>query len=282
MRHLMVLLMIMMPGLFACAMAQTESPPATIEFVVQGTLSIDAQGAVLQYALETKDLPEPVTDLIARTIAGWRFEPVLADGKAVPAKTRMLMQIQAQPIDGEKYQLSLADVVFGVRQHRGRTAPPKYPLDALRDRLGADLLIAARIDANGDVLEMHPWRTSLSRSYLSESAAEKWRKRFEAAAMDAIETWKFEPLSPDDGLTADSTFMIPMSFKTSFGDRASMEKRGTASFEFSGVPGPIHPIPWLPSSDQEVELTFFPARNLGGVPRVQPLKLIQTAVDKDS
>lgn len=282
MRHLMVLLMIVISGVFTDAMAQTESPPATIEFVVQGTLSIDAQGAVLQYALETKDLPEPVTGLIARTVAGWRFEPVQADGEAVQAKTRMLIQIQGQAIDGEKYQLSLADVVFGVREHRGPIAPPKYPLSAVRYMLSADVLIAARIGANGDVLEMHPWRTTLSRSYRSKNEEEKWRKQFEKAAMDAIETWKLEPLSSADGIPAESTFMIPMSFKTSFGTRASIATQSNAPSEFSGVPGPIHPIPWLPSTDQDVELPSFHGRNRVAVPRVQLLKLIEGTSDKDS
>jgi len=275
-------LMIVMSGLFTCAMAQTESPPAKFELIVRGTVSIDAQGAVLQYALESKDLPEPVTDLIARTVAGWRFEPVLADGKAVQAKTRMMMQIQGQAIDGEKYQLSLADVVFGVRELRGPITPPKYPISAVRYMQNADLWIAARINANGDVLEMHPWRTSLSRSYRSKKEEEKWRKRFEAVAVDAIETWKFEPLSPADGISVESTLMIPMSFRTSFSARAPVAKQASATVEFSGVPGPIHPIPWLPSSGQEVEPASYRWAEKVGVPRVQPLKLIQAAAGKGS
>ncbi|MCB1568931.1 MAG: hypothetical protein KDI69_08995, partial [Xanthomonadales bacterium] len=107
-------------------------------------------------------------------------------------------------------------------------------------------------------------------------------KRFEAEAMDAIGTWKFEPLSPADGISAESTLMIPMSFRTSFSARAPIAKQASAAVEFSGVPGPIHPIPWLPASDQDVELPSFHGRNRVGVPRVQPLKLIQTAADKAS
>ena len=84
---------------FACAVALTmgaagiasaqHSTAPVIELTARGEIQIAPDGHVSDYELKTKLAPS-VAQALDRAVRGWRFEPVLVDGRAVAAKTTMI------------------------------------------------------------------------------------------------------------------------------------------------------------------------------------------------
>lgn len=81
-------------ALLAAAFAAQAARPATFageaeaSLLLKGTVDIRADGTVERYSLDdTVKLPTSIVELIAGVISGWRFEPVMADGKPAAART---------------------------------------------------------------------------------------------------------------------------------------------------------------------------------------------------
>lgn len=213
--------------------------PVAAEFSMSapGDLEIGPDGTVRSWKMDSHKLGKVVEDLLQKNIAQWRFEPVLVDGRPVIARTRMTVELQAFPRDGG-FLLKVDNVYFGSLQSRSDNLPPRYPKDAIRADLGARVMLAVKLDAQGNVVDVHPYQTSLTRAG-KQAQEQRWRKRFEQASIRAVSKWKYQPGESIGGVTVGSTVMVPITYTIS-PTRGSLDNRWKRY-----VPGPITPAPWV-------------------------------------
>ena len=77
----------------------------------------------------------------------------------------------------------------------------------------------------------------------NENEAEKWRRVFEKASVEAAKTWRYDLSETVAGHRIGSHVVIPVVFFS--GPSPSADK-------WNGyVPGPIHPIPWNTQADEK-------------------------------
>lgn len=205
-----------------------------------GQLEIGPDGRVLSHTIDER-LQPAVAAAIARTLAGWTFEPVLEDGRRVIAITRMHLTIEAIEQSRDAVELRLKHVWFGDSLTLAETWPPRYPTDAIRAGLGAQVVLALRIDEDGRVVEAHPFQTSFAPG-VNRQHAKRFRSRFERASLEAASHWRYSAeLSKPGG----ATVLAPINFLLHPGRQVS----GQAQWSV-WEPGEIVPPPW---NSQQIE-----------------------------
>lgn len=220
------------------AFAAAQAPLPELELGVTGDIEIDRDGSVRDYDV-TSELAPALQRVVEKHVRTWAFEPVEVEGRLVIAKTAMRLRLRAVPIEDD-YRLQVEDVSFGEAR-AGSTPPPRYPVDAVRARIGARVLLQVRLDPQGRVVAVHPYQTSLAAAGLTEARARKWRERFEQVSVDAVAAWRYEPSESIDGRSIEQTAMVPIVFEIGDGPRL----RSTEGRWKAYTPGPITPAPWV-------------------------------------
>jgi hypothetical protein len=216
------------------ALAGDTKAPAPLELSVYGQIEIGPDGAVLSHQLD-KGVNPAVRALVARHVERWRFEPITDNGKPVIASTRMVLELSALPLGDDDLQLRVDDVRFGVPAQRGPRKAPVYPRAAIKDRLGARVLLALQLDEAGKVIAAHPYQTSLSKD-LSDSRAQRMREQFAAASVKAALSWQFTPAERVAGNAMGASVKAPVTY--------TIDSNGWQSY----IPGPLSPAPWMAES----------------------------------
>jgi hypothetical protein len=210
---------------------------------VMGEVAIDHAGAVYDYKIDTILTPE-VKQLVERVVRQWTFEPVVRDGKPAYARSNMHLTLLATPVD-TGYQLQVEDVRFLGSRSMKLPVAPRYPREAVRAGINAIVLVAAHIDADGNVLDAAAARSALIGVRANAKVAEKWRKRFEASCVEAMKQWTFAAADIAAGDPPETTVIIPMLFQSNAED-GPIDRVWRAG----DLAGPPHPIPWLPAGQQ--------------------------------
>ena len=202
--------------MFVCAPAfAVEAQPAPkVEVDVAGQLSIDESGAVSGVEL-TSQVPDAIAAIVKHAVQGWKFEPIVHDGKPVATKSNMQLFLAGVPQDGG-FRLRVERAQFGFprnydqsrRLHRNF-----FPKEALRGGVLGEVVLAVHVDAAGNVTDVAPLRSRLvKRGMLPPNLIKKWRSDFEKSAVAVMRALKFEaadPTLPGDGTTA---FVTNVSF----------------------------------------------------------------------
>lgn len=218
-----------------CLMAAGQvhaSDEPVLDLVAIGMLEVGPDGSVLDYALEN-DLDPAVATLVDRTVRGWRFEPVLVDGRPVIAVTRMRLELEAVPRDDE-YALRVADVSLGAPASSTRE-PPEYPPAALDEHLGAQVSVLVQVDADGNVRDVHVEQVSLSESLGKRTG--RFRGYFAEASVEAARRWTFDMGEIIDGQAMPARLRVPVTF--------AMQRANGWIERKAYIPGPYHPSPWV-------------------------------------
>lgn len=229
-----------MAGALQPAMAAKPEPSvaadkaATYGIEVEGDLYIGTDGSVRDYKLQSRDLTPEIAAAVDKRIRDWRFEPILVDGQPVVAKTKLKLQLQAEPI-AEGYRLRVASIGFGGPQlNRPKLAPPRYPESALRAGVEADVTLVLRLDQNGRVTEAEAEQTSLSGKG-PERIMREWAEIFEKNALSTARRWSFQLTEEVGGETAAMTSVrIPVKYRMS----------GREGWRAMVPVGPRKPLPW--------------------------------------
>lgn len=221
--------------------AVAATPPANAEYSIDltGNIEVAPDGSVHAYALDD-GLKPVVQKLVSENIKGWKFEPILVDGRRVIARTRLRMTLKAVPA-ADGYALKIDKVWFGEPTRSSQMQPPRYPTAAARSGVGARVVLVLRIDAMGNVVDAHPEQTSLTTKARGKTA-DRWRRLFETASLASAREWKFDIPEVIDGEPAESSSIrVPVEFIM-----------GGGPGQWHGViPGPAVPAPWV---DQEQAL----------------------------
>lgn len=222
---------------FTALAAQAGEPASAPEMsmTATGEIVIAPDGSVREHKLD-KGLAAAIETLIDTSVRAWRFEPILIDGRAVIATTRMSLELTAVPTAEGDYTLTLSSASFGVPASYGKLTRPHFPKAALREQVGARSLLIARLDAQGQVVAVHAYQTSLSRN-LHEARARKMRELFETAGIKAVMQWKFTPGETLDGVVMGGSFSVPVEF--------DVTSHPGDNHWHAYVPGPISPAPWI-------------------------------------
>lgn len=218
----------------ACA-AQAQTPPAPPKPAVNSIMTtrvdseikIDPSGALVDYRSETP-LPDDVRISLERQVRGWRFEPVLIDGKAVTAKARMRVTLAARQLGEERYAVTVDNVTFpatgygvlpdappaAVTVSSRKILPPAYPQGLARARVGGVVLLYLRLSPEGRVLEATPVQTSLLNVYGSDKTLAQGVSALEQATARAARNWEFNvQLHTDHPSARDLTVSMPVEFQ---------------------------------------------------------------------
>lgn len=214
-----------------------EAPRPEFAMTATGDLEIGPDGGVRSWKMDSAKLGASVESLLQRNVERWRFEPVKVDGNPVIAKTRMSIELTAVP-HGDGYLMKVNHVYFGSLKPRGDRAMPRYPAAAIRERLGARVLLLVKLDAEGNVVEAHPYQTSLSKRG-REKHVERWRELFAQASVAAVSQWKYEPSEVAGGIKASHVMFVPIVYQ-------AVEQGRRPDNRWQGyVPGPVKPAPWV-------------------------------------
>lgn len=191
----------------------SRPPNASYQLSAGGELFLAPDGTVADVKLKRdRGLTPEIAALVEKRVRSWRFEPVLVDGKAVMAKTRLNLSLRAEPVAGG-YRLRVQGLGFGNPVHTNRMQPPEYPMAARRAGVEAQVVVIATLDADGNVADVEVGRTSLSMKG-SPKALARWASVFEKTALAAAKQWKFQPSEVVDGRTvARTSVSVPIDYQ---------------------------------------------------------------------
>jgi outer membrane biosynthesis protein TonB len=217
-------------GLLLLPLLGMAAQPMTYEMEAVGDIEIGPDGTVKDYRLD-ENLPKGVVRAVDRSVRLWKFEPIQVDGRPVIATTRMRLGLTAVPMEGDNFALKVTNVWFGEPQRRQALAPPLYPPAMQRAYIEGKVSLILKLDAGGNVMDVMPEQTSLSKD-VKGKAANRWRRMLEESSVAAARSWKFTPTETVDGEATPSLIRVPVVF--------------TMGGQWKGfIPGPIQPIPWL-------------------------------------
>lgn len=247
--------------LFAAALALVASVAGTAEaasplakeiersMLITGSVDIEPDGSVSSHSLDNRDqMPSGVAAFVDRAIGAWRFHPILVDGEAIAAHTRMSVRLVAEPVESN-FRVSIRAVDFGEYDPETMPSfrsqrPPRYPREALHAHVGGDVYAVARIDRNGSVLDVVAEQVNLKTAVPADERT-RYEKLFAAATTRTIKRWTFNPPSSGDEVDAPFwTVRIPVSFMIS-----GMHRNAKYGQWEAYLPGAYTPAPWRDAED---------------------------------
>lgn len=217
--------------------------------LVTGSIVVATDGKVSQYELDQPEkLPPLAKEVLQKSIPGWTFEPVLKDGKPVLAKTEMAIRLVAnQQADGA-VAVRVSGATFGDGKaitYKDR-ATPRYPRQAIKNRVQGTVYMLLKIGRDGTVLEVAAEQVNLG-TLGNQRELSRWRKWLAESATRAGRQWTFHV--PTTGIDADAPYWVvrtPISYSLSTGRR---HKPSPAYGEWTSyIPGPEQAIPWADPS----------------------------------
>ncbi len=229
-------------------MGSTSTSEVRASMMVSGSIAVSAKGRVIGYTLDQKDkLPASVTQLLARNISRWRFEPVLRHGSPVSAKARMYLRITARPQGKNRYALSISGTRFGSNdsnrsvRYNGRPKAPFYPILERQDRVSGTVYLVIRVNRLGRVDKIATEQVDLYTRgpYM---LMKRWRDDLATSAEKTASQWTFK--LPTQGKDADKTHWTvktPVTFSIA---RYARHLKAYGHWHLY-IPGPRNFIPWV-------------------------------------
>lgn len=240
---------------------------------VDGELSIDPEGRVMDYRITTKLDPQ-VEKLVGRAVPAWRFKPILVDGKPAIATSPMRITLLAEEM-AQGYRVTVDNVVFqpntkeqyeaeqaSQKAHprmsvageapaplvwitSKRLQPPKYPSELQRVGVEGIVLLNLRLNPDGTVAEVFAAQSSLLNVRGGSTLLDRARTMLERNASAAAKRWTFDVATESaEPLSAESlTVRVPVDYMLALPGAAPDPVAGTWRHEFRG---PNLTAPWLP------------------------------------
>ena len=253
---------------------------------VDGDLSIDAAGHVLDYRIRTKLDPD-IAKLVAKAVPAWRFEPVVVNGKGIPAKSSMRITLAATEVKGG-YEVRVDNIVFRPdtfeeyeasraaiqaeserqaadptraasaekpRQFVGITArkltPPGYPSGLMKSGVEGVVLLILRLNPDGSVADVFASQSSLLNVKGKPEVLERARTMLEKNAAATAAKWTFGVEAKNMAAlnASDLTVRVPVEYVLTGGGTRDASLDGKWRHE---VRGPNFPVPWLLAGEDQV------------------------------
>jgi len=224
---------------------------------VNGTLVVDTDGSVRDYALTTTVTPG-LAEALGKTIKAWRFEPVLVDGQPTRAEAKMRISLAATE-NGKDYQVHVENAVFRPAtpsaQAPARTVeatgrsmnPPVYPRELQRAFISGRVLVALHFTPEGKVIEAVPVQSMIFDARGgSDRTYAKAIKQFEDATLAAVRKWTVSVQVKPGAPTSAKDFTTYTTVDYRMGDGPNGDIPG----EWRRVSRtPRAALPWLPATE---------------------------------
>lgn len=264
-------------SVIAVAVPSTEAQRAVeASMLVTGSIVIAPDGSIRSYVVDKPGKLAPaVQALVDKTVAAWKFVPVLVNGQPVTAQTRMHLRLITAPAADGKYAMRVGGASFtgGAPGQSAqpdadavRHVPPKYPPGALQARVGATVYLLIKIGRDGHVLDAAAEQVNLDTVGTARQMS-GLRDAFAKASVAAALLWTYPPpatsvLHDDDSY---SLARVPVTF--------GIVKPGARPEDDYGrwqpyVRGPQEAVPWG-------EIAHMPADGLDTIPEGSVLMLGQ-------
>jgi hypothetical protein len=244
MRFVLASLLLMLVAIPAAA----KKPISELLLSTQGEIVIASDGRVASIQLDPV-LPREIRDALGRGMSDWQFEPVVVDGAVRTARTGVQLTVRAKRNPDGNYSLYVESAWFGISQPRPENSAPVFPREALARGVGGQVLVIARLDANGQVVEAHPYQTNLDWPLSSERKARKLRAALEREALAAASRWNFG--AHTGAQAVGRGVMLPVAFIL---QRPSGNTTTTTSRVY--YPGPISEAPWVRGNELAQFVTY--------------------------
>lgn len=255
-------------------LALADKPPVEASMVLVGTITVNPDGSVRGYTVQRKDeVPPGVLEIVQRTVSGWQFVPIVADGKAVTAEAGMTLRVVGKMTDAEHLTVRVADASFGCNSYLTKSllpnacppdtevaavkrAPPEYPREALRG--GAEGEVRLLVDVGRDGRVLHAAAQWVNLYHLPRQDPDAMRSALAKAAEAAALTWEFKPPTVGPNAAKDHWVVaVPINYTFERDDAPTgIGTRNRRSYSDPGygkwaayLPGPVQRVPWAGTSD---------------------------------
>lgn len=232
--------------------------------LVQGEITVDEQGAIVDYTLKEPDkLPADVVAFICGNLAGWAFDPPTIDGKAVRIRNDMSLLLVAKKVDDDSFLMRVQAASFypqstgeGYEIVRRKMDPPRYPVAAARGGAQGTVYLVLKVGRDGLVQDVIAEQVNL-RVVASENMMRQLREMFAEVSINAARKWQFTPPTRGDDVGAEFwSVRVPVDFN--MGTKLPRYGRWVGY-----IPGPRQKAGWV---DQELA-EMSPEAMAAGEPR---------------
>ncbi|WP_028919265.1 energy transducer TonB [Pseudoxanthomonas suwonensis] len=212
-------------ALLACtAMAGTAlaAPGDVWTAHARGIIEVAADGTVQSYTVE-QSVGAKVDAALKQHVSGWRFEPVIENGQAIPVRARAEMVLKATiGADGNSAEMAVEKADFyelladsnRLLLHEGvRIPPPRYPPAAAQAGVAADVAMVVTVDGTGRVVGAEVERIDLrSEVERAPKAAATYAREFQSVVRRVVSRWQLNPkaLQYEGGL---ARTRVPVAFQ---------------------------------------------------------------------
>lgn len=223
---------------------------AIASMLVTGSVEFSPDGHMHRYVLDDQDkLPPIVLQVIRESMPSWTVQ--FGNKPTAPAEASMTLRMLARPLGNGHTEVSIADTNLDWHDDDGESPHIKMPrataaYPALENSLyvSGTAYVVAQLDPQGRVAHATAEQVNLDVVDSSEMM-ERFRRHFAAAAVRAVEHWRFTLSAPtagknDAGMNMPWLVRVPICFLIH--DRDTGEKPGQWH---AYIPGPRMPVPWI-------------------------------------
>jgi len=214
--------LLLCPAMAGAAQRSEVLKQVESSMLVTGTIETRADGTVSSTLIDKPEkLPAGVVDFVQKEVAAWKFEPVVIDGKAHPARSPMSVRLIAKRLDDENYSIGIRNANFGgATPKEGETltriklTPPSYPQSVIMSGASGVVYVVVKVGKDGHVIDAIVEQVNL-KTIGHESEMASWRKSLSNATLQAARKWTFA--TPTKGELADDEFWsarVPVAFYT--------------------------------------------------------------------
>lgn len=226
--------------------ARAVREQAEASMVLTGNIDIGTAGQVEAFRLDHREKVNPaIAGFLEDAVREWRFEQVIRDGQAVPARTPVSIRLggRVNPDGTQRVTLLAAnfqryDPDATDEVTRLDAPPPKYPEEVFQMGGSGDVLLLVQVGRDGRVRDVAAEQVNL-RVALAEQKMRRMRDKLATISVAAARRWTFR--APTTGPLKDEaswTVRVPVKFSTG-------EERGQGYGRWQAyIPGPRQQAPW--------------------------------------
>jgi len=214
----------LLPAPSAAQSARATRAQAEASMVLTGTIDISPTGSVEAFTLRDEAKVEAyLQEFVRKNVAQWRFEPVMRDGVAVPARTPVNLRLVASKTEEKGMQVELRSASFRAYDSSAtddvvyeKMTPPRYPSDVFQRNGAGEVLLLIQVGRDGSVANVAAEQVNLYMVGLPKEM-ERTRDRLAKVSIDAARRWTFRPPTTGEFVDEPSwTVRVPVTFRISY------------------------------------------------------------------
>ena len=259
---IVAILIALLPVLADAASRSDIRKQIEYSMLVQGVIETDVAGNVSAVTVDKPEkFPEGLVAYVQQQVSGWKFEPVLVDGKPMHARSQMSLLVVAKRPDKDTISIRIRNANFdgdGKGLQEGEVlstlqmTPPLYPESVAAAGVSGTVYVVVKVGQDGTVQDAVVEQVNL-RAMGKEKVMAAWRGALSDSALKAARGWKFKP--PTRGGQASASYWsvrVPTDFKMFGIDRPDRYGKWQVY-----LPGPRQNIPWWSNEAASVSPDSF-------------------------